>query len=239
MNHRSVDRLSPWVPAGRQAQPQTQKQPVIQQHAGAGHRPAAPAADKAAEKAPAAKSHGGWGGSYLHKAADKRLTGQLDRASKASPLMKCTGDLHIFKLSADELGRLNDGAAANRSTLGPMITGTAYRMPCRCAVPAAGPVPDFAHCRAHRRRFCCCAHQRCHCCAAALCCAALHRYESETEAAATLKDSCCPQTVNFRLGTTDFKVFQQVGAQRESVEISMSISLLAAQRCCGLLGSHS
>ncbi|KAL4857493.1 Glycosyltransferase family protein 64 protein C5 [Chlorella vulgaris] len=154
---------------GRQAQLQTQKQPVRQQHAGAGYRPAAPAADnaaeKAAEKAPAAKSNGGWGGSYLHKAADKRLTGQLDRASKASPLMKCTGDLHIFKLSADELGRLNDGAAANRSTLGPMITGTAYRMPCR--------------------------------------------YESETEAAA-LKDSCCPQTVNFRLGTTDFKVFQQV-----------------------------
>ena len=45
--------------------------------------------------------------------------------------MKCTADLHIFKLKADDLERVNDGAKANRSTLGPLLSGTAHRMPCR------------------------------------------------------------------------------------------------------------
>lgn len=78
-----------------------------------------------------APSAAGWSESYLHKAGDAKLTALLDRTSKASPLMKCTADLHIFKLKADDLERVNDGAKANRSTLGPLLSGTAHRMPCR------------------------------------------------------------------------------------------------------------
>lgn len=108
-----------------------------------------------------APSAAGWSESYLHKAGDAKLTALLDRTSKASPLMKCTADLHIFKLKADDLERVNDGAKANRSTLGPLLSGTAHRMPCRHNLSSA-------------------------------------------------RASCCSYPVNFRLGTTDFQVFQQV-----------------------------